>query len=186
MPVINREEGWLFLDEPHTGSQACIEALLEIPGSKLIGKQHQSWPSLLADGWDLRYLRTFSVVRDPFDIITTLATLSKTVPYWLIRKYRHRDPFFTHQCNTTLRYECGLQFMIEEHVGHNLDFEIINKTPDKIHWGPMFTQEDYRFACATIPELFTLNYVPWGVKNSLRAADIDDYIKKHGDQEIHT
>lgn len=185
MAVINKK--WLYLAEGYTGSRATTEALLKLPGSESIGSHHETWPSLVSKklfGWNRL---TFSVVRHPLDIIATQCAKGSRHPvsHWLIRRYRHRDPFYFHRPETIVRYEYGISPGISEIIKQNIDIPIKFPTPNKKHWRDLFTEEDYKFACSTIPELFTLGYVDWDVKAYLRAADIDNYLKEHGDVQVH-
>ncbi len=185
MAVINKD--WLYLAEGYTGSRATAEALLKLPGSESLGSHHETWPSLVSKGLIIGGRSVFSVVRHPLDIIATLCAKGSRHPisHWLIRKYRHRDPFYFHRCETTLRYEDGLNRPISGIVGWWMDIPIKFPTPNKKPWAEIFTESDYKFACATIPELFTLGYVDWKEMSFVRASDIDNYLKEHGDQKIH-
>lgn len=185
MAVINKN--WLYLAEGYTGSRATAEALLKLPGSESVGSHHSSWPFLKMKGLFDQSVTTFSVVRHPLDIIATQCAKGSRHPvsFWLIRRYRHRDAFFMHNCTVTLRYEDGVGKIISDVVHRPIDIPIRFPTPTKKYWKDIFTKEDYKFACSTIPELFTLGYVSWDVKASLRASDIDNYLKEHGDQKIH-
>ncbi len=185
MAVINKN--WLYLAEGYTGSRATAEALLTLPGSRSIGSHHETWPSLQKKGLFNENKLTFSVVRHPLDIIATQCAKGSRHPvsHWLIQRYRHRDPFYFHRCDFTLRYENGLDHEIGDVIDYNIDIPIRFKTPTKKPWGVIFTEADFRFACSTIPELFTLGYVSWDVKSTLRASDIDNYLKEHGDIRVH-
>ena len=112
MAVINKN--WLYLAEGYTGSRATAEALLQLPGSKSLGSHHSGWPYLKAKRLFDESVTTFSVVRHPLDIIATQVAKGSRHPvsYWLIRRYRHRDAFFMHNCTVTLRYEAGLSRII--------------------------------------------------------------------------
>jgi len=183
--VINKN--WLYLAEGYTGSRATAEALLKLPGSKSIGSHHETWPSLQKKGLYTECRLTFSVVRHPLDIIATQCAKGSRHPvsHWLIRKYRHRDAFYFHRCLRTIYYEGGISRGISKTIMQYVDIPIRFPTPNKKEWQDIFTNKDYLFACSTIPELFTLGYVDWDVKSTLRASDIDNYLEEHGDQKIH-
>ncbi len=185
MAVINKH--WLYLAEGYTGSRATAEALLKLPGSESVGSHHETWPSLVSKGLVLKHRLTFSVVRHPLDIIATQCAKGSRHPvsHWLIRKYRHRDPFYFHRPEMIVCYEDGISSRISGIIKRNIDIPIKFKTPDKKPWEHIFEDDDYLFACSTIPELFTLGYVDWHIKSTLRTSDIDNYLKKHGDQKIH-
>ncbi len=185
MAVINKN--WLYLAEGYTGSRATAEALLKIDGSKSIGSHHETWPSLAKKGLFKENKLTFSVVRHPLDIIATQCAKGSRHPvsHWLIRRYRHRDPFYFHRPDFIIRYERGISTEISDIIQKDIDIPIRFPTPTKKPWRDIFTDADYLFACSTIPELFTLGYVDWDVKSTLRASDIDNYLKEHGDQKIH-
>ncbi|MEE9548710.1 MAG: hypothetical protein V3V68_05080 [Nitrosomonadaceae bacterium] len=187
MAVINIDKNWLYLAEGYTGSRATAEALLKLPGSINVGSHHETWPSLKKRGVCSIPDLTFSVVRHPLDIIATQCAKGSRHPvsHWLIRRYRHRDPFYFHRPNKIVRYERGISPEISGVIEQNIDIPIRFPTPTKKPWKEIFTKGDYKFACSTIPELFTLGYVDWDVKSTLRANDIDNYLKEHGDQKIH-
>ncbi|KKM76322.1 hypothetical protein LCGC14_1381180, partial [marine sediment metagenome] len=151
MAVINKN--WLYLAEGYTGSRATAEALLTLPGSESVGSHHESWPSLMSKRLFDWNRTTFSVIRHPLDIIATQCAKGSKHPvsHWLIRRYRHRDPFFMHRCEATLRYEDGISLLIGAITGYNINIPIKFPTPNKKPWEDFFTEKDFKFACATIP-----------------------------------
>lgn len=185
MPVLIGSQ--LFLAEGYCASRAITSALKKIPNAIEFGSQHETWPSLAAKGFFMGDITTYSVVRHPLDIIATQCGKGSFFPphCWLRRRYRHRDPFFCHRCDVTLRYERGLQWQIEEILQQRIDLEIIAPTVKKKPWEAIFDDYDYKFALATIPELFTLGYVPWHEKTTIKPEYITDYIERYGDLKLH-
>ena len=140
MAVINKN--WLFLAEGYTGSRATAEALLKLPGSESVGSHHETWPSLAKKGLFKENKLTFSVVRHPLDIIATQCAKGSRHPvsHWLIRKYRHRDPFYFHRCKVTILYELGISQQISWTIMQYVDIPIRFPTPTKKPWRDISTE----------------------------------------------
>jgi hypothetical protein len=170
--------------EGYTGSRACNNALLELAGTEQVHGHHTTWPYLKSsETEDTSKLLTFSFVRHPCDIIATQVAKGSrhTVPTWLVRRYRRRrhDAFFCHRSKLTLFYEDGLKNELEKVVQQPVNLQHLFPTPGKIPWKEQFEADDFKFACATIPELFTLGYVDWMLRQPVKQEFLDYYLNKH-------
>lgn len=180
MAVINHKKNWLFLAEGYTGSRAYSEALLKLDGSEEVGRHHARWPELEAKGLIFPLsLKIFSVVRHPLDIIATQCAKDdkNSVPYWLTHRFLSRQSFFMHRPDITIKYEDNLKIRIEDEVSMLIDVKTKFKTEDKVKWQDIFTKEDVKFALATIPELFSLGYVPDALRHPSRTYDVKPYLE---------
>lgn len=182
MPIIHRKNKWLFLAEGYTGSRACCEALLKLPGTELVDGHHGTWPHLKYSGLvEVQEFTTYSFVRHPCDIIATQVAKGSrhTVPTWLMRRYRRHDPFFCHRPQVTMFYEGGLKANLEEMTQSPIKLDHLFPTPGKVPWRDQFTEDDFWFARATIPELYTLGYVDWTLRKPVKPERLEAYLQKH-------
>lgn len=96
MAIINRQEKWIYLGQPHTASRATSDALLKLDGCETIGHHHSSLLDLTKPDKDKTIepqpLETYldynviCTVRNPLDVIVT--------HYWSSRNSR-REPWLT-------------------------------------------------------------------------------------------
>ncbi len=119
--IINHKHQFMFFAEPHTASRACSKMLLKIQGSESLAHHHATSEQLGKSIPESGHL-TFSVIRDPRDVIATkiahaqynyktAAVVSKPVPTppELVERYVKwgctRKRFFYHDPDFVIRYE---------------------------------------------------------------------------------
>ncbi len=154
MALLNKQLGFLFLFEPHTGSRAVLKALQQSHGSTVIGNHHTGMADLIVKGCiqdDLRYkLKVFSTVRNPLDTFITR---------W-VRFPRRRSPnmnaYIRAQQSTDIISNPGLgvyrdapnllwfEYLEEDTrriFGLSLDYDPDHKCKEKRPWNEYFEED---------------------------------------------
>lgn len=161
MAIINRQEKWLYLMEPHTASRGTAAALLKLEGCEQFGMHHSSLLDLVNPGnaWasqleSLIGYKIISTVRNPLDVLVT--------HWWASRNSRREDWLSFEQwiehclytpvvqqplyrglweyANTNCYYETlqeDLNYVLERHVP--LEYNEQHKTKHKKHWRTYYT-----------------------------------------------
>jgi hypothetical protein len=139
MAVINEEQKWLWLHEPHTAGRSLTLALLEMPGSRDIQPHHCS-PEVPAD------FEIIVTCRNPFDMLVTR---------WMSLNYRNET--FAHfltmgmdapsnglglRATSYLRYET-LTADLKAMFGREIELPMVGRTPKKKNWRTHWTPDDY-------------------------------------------
>lgn len=176
--IINHEHKFMFFAEPHTASRACARMLEKIPGSEHVAHHHVAKVYLLDNKLipESGYL-SFSVVRDPRDIIATkiahaiynrnhAAAVLDPVPTdaEFVERYVKqacnipRKPFFYHNdMDHTLRYK-NLDAEMEEllhwlGIASLPGLELFGMTKEKRQWFKYYTAKQMRLMLDNIPEI---------------------------------
>lgn len=76
MAVVNSEEKWVFVCEPHTASRGTKAALLELPGSREVGNHHIDVFQIMKQE-DILGFDTICTVRNPLDTVVSRWRLGK-------------------------------------------------------------------------------------------------------------
>lgn len=159
MSVVNHDNKWLFLCEPHTASRGTSEALLKLPGSQTIGHHHQTLTQLtdpMKEGTTpLEELIGYDVictVRNPLDVIVTHWKVSSNSrrdqwPFdkWL--KFNIHTPMVNIPLHRMLWSHCNI-ICYYEHLQEDLDrvfkqpvplgYDEKHKTRHKEHWSTYY------------------------------------------------
>ena len=76
MAVVNSEEKWVFVCEPHTASRGTKAALLELPNSREVGHHHIDVFEIMKSE-DILGFDTVCTVRNPLDTVVSRWRLGK-------------------------------------------------------------------------------------------------------------
>jgi hypothetical protein len=183
MAVINKHFGFVFLAEPHTGSQATRDALCTLEGSvETNGEHHLDLPGCVQKGFlsksEAEDFLVFSTIRDPHSLLLTR---------WL-RHGQQENPFRVFlrlactteqqtlygQCVTTLfwrtagqvnwfiRYETLLQGLntIVDSLGAP-EFEslpLVGQTKDKPYWPSLWDEDLEEWSRVAFPDIYRYAY----------------------------
>ena len=157
MAVINREQKWLFLCEPHTASRATSKALLTLDGCEEIAHHHATLTDITKTT-PIEYFIGFNIVytvRNPLDVLVTNWSISSnsrreewTFEQWLTHSINtptvnlplHRGLW--QQCNIVSYYE-HLQDDLNYIFGCKIPLEYDEKhiTQHKRHWSSYYSDK---------------------------------------------
>ncbi|GAJ02832.1 unnamed protein product [marine sediment metagenome] len=169
MAVLNLKYGYLYLAEPETGSRSTVAALTgQHDGSEIRGGHHASQWQILKSKMitpaELASVITFSVVRNPLDILITRTLKgSKHSLIYNISRYVNKRLFYKHYgCDRLLRYEDGLEDVINEFFSNinapPVHLDMIGKSENKKPWHYYYTDIELEFARLLIPEIEAYGY----------------------------
>ncbi len=179
MAVVNDKRRFIFLAEPHTASRAVRDALLKVEGSYKAGSHHLPIGEILKRTRHRKrsYYTTFSVVRNPADIMVSLwlqSSMYKNHTELLadyIRRWGKRKPtpfFFRHanDSDCIIHYENlqdELNSLLQKLQAQSIQLEVVGGTEGKAPWFRYYSASDLCFMLSNYPEV-----AQWGYTEAIR------------------
>jgi len=158
MAMINIQQGWIFLEEPHTASRAVRAALAQVGGVSFNGNPHctlahitlvpAEQPTSIAPDCIGDY-KVIATVRNPFDWVTTKWQRSGTprdFKFWcldFVRRRKLKPSFGLESTADQFLYYEHLSEDLEKTFGRdlNLGYDPTHKTSGKKPWQDYYQSE---------------------------------------------
>lgn len=191
MAVINREEKWVFVREPHTASRATAAALLTIPHSEELLPQHQSILDIIPQenvlGFDV-----ICSVRNPLDVVVSRWRLGKghTLSFreWVLSPEAElKSKWFGHWQHSNI--VCWFERL---HHDYNYVFDLTvpiehdprHKTLDKDDWSSYYDRDTFRVVTEQYDDYIKEFGYQLSFANGRATVQIDEPARKRRLQKI--
>lgn len=156
MAVVNYQDKWVYLMEPHTASRAVHEALIQDPNCEYAGTHHASLQDIGVEkllGFDV-----ICTVRNPLDTVVSRWRLGKgnKTPFaeWIrTGEIESKWSGLWRSCNIVCWFEnlqLDLNHVFQRRVP--LVHDRKHKTLDKHDWSTYYNEETFEFVTARFKE----------------------------------
>ena len=174
MAVVNKKYGYIFLAEKHCASRVLRDVLLGQPGSEYVAPHHASYNEVLDACPVVREnpgdFTTFSVVRNPADILVTMHFAKSFQDYLRDVGSNPRRIFFQHADHVDIQLiyenlERELHIVLEAFQAPKVVLPRKEEyvTGGKNPWPSYYEKEDIDFILSTYPEIWN-----WGYAGTIR------------------
>lgn len=149
MAVVNHEQRFVYLFEPHTASRATLKAFMEQVPYSIDAQPHHAGLDKLGSFGDFNI---FATVRNPFDVLVTKYLhhrydRKRTFREFIEQNWNHNltapGQGLWQEATSVVTYE-RLQEQLNVYFGLELDYDPVHKTREKKgHWRSYYADDLY-------------------------------------------